>query len=43
MKYLLQNREPYSLLVNDTTLLSDTSLSFRKNLFKHLYKRNHDN
>ena len=25
---------PYSFLVNDTTLPSDNSLSFRKNLFK---------
>ena len=38
-KYLIKiykkfTAEPYSLLVNDTTLLSDNSLRFRKNLFK---------
>ena len=34
--------EPYSFLVNDTTLASDNSLRFRKNLFK-IYNKNHDN
>ena len=38
-KYLIKiykkfTAEPYSFLVNDTTLLSDNSLRFRKNLFK---------
>ena len=28
--------EPYSFLVNDTTLTSDNSLRFRKNLFAHI-------
>ena len=34
--------EPYSLLVNDTTLASNNPLSFRKNLF-NIYNKNHDN
>ena len=34
--------EPYSFLVNDTTLASNNPLRFRKNLFK-IYNRNHDN
>ena len=33
--------EPYSFLVNDTTLASDNPLRFRKILFK--YNKNHDN
>ena len=33
--------EPYSFLVNDTTLASDNPLRFRKNVFK--YNKNHDN
>ena len=33
--------EPYSFLVNDTTLASDNPLRFRKNIFK--YNKNHDN
>ena len=38
-KYLIKiykkfTAEPYSFLVNDTTLLSDNPLRFRKNLFK---------
>ena len=32
--------EPYSFLVNDTTLASDNPLRFRKILFK--YNKNHD-
>ena len=45
--------EPFSFLVNDTTLASDNPLKFRKNLFKTeckfprihipLYNKNHDN
>ena len=34
--------EPYSFLVNDTTLASNNSLRFRKNLF-NIYNKNHDN
>ena len=34
--------EPYSFLVNDTTLASNNPLKFRKNLF-NIYNRNHDN
>ena len=34
--------EPYSFLVNDTTLSSDNPLRFRKNLFS-IYNKNHDN
>ena len=34
--------EPYSFLVNDTTLASDNRLRFRKNLF-NIYNKNHDN
>ena len=34
--------EPYSFLVNDTTLASDNPLRFRKNLFG-IYNKNHDN
>ena len=34
--------EPYSFLVNDTTLASNNSLRFRKNLF-NIYNENHDN
>ena len=34
--------EPYSFLVNDTTLASNNSLRFRKNIFK-IYNKNHDN
>ena len=34
--------EPYSFLVNDTTLLSDNPLRFRKNIF-NIYNKNHDN
>ena len=34
--------EPYSFLVNDTTLSSDNPLRFRKNLF-NIYNKNHDN
>ena len=34
--------EPYSFLVNDTTLASDNPLRFRKNIF-HIYNKNHDN
>ena len=33
--------EPYSFLVNDTTLASDNPLRFRKLFFK--YNKNHDN
>ena len=32
--YETYTAEPYSFLVNDTTLLSDDTLSFRKNLLK---------
>ena len=34
--------EPYSFLVNDTTLASDNHLRFRKNPF-NIYDKNHDN
>ena len=34
--------EPYSFLVNDTTLPSNNPLRFRKNLFS-IYNKNHDN
>ena len=34
--------EPYSSLVNDTTLPSNNPLRFRKNLF-NIYNKNHDN
>ena len=34
--------EPFSFLVNDTTLSSDNPLRFRKNLF-NIYNKNHDN
>ena len=34
--------EPYSFLVNDTTLSSNNPLRFRKNLFD-IYNKNHDN
>ena len=34
--------EPYSVLVNDTTLASNNPLRFRKNLF-NIYNKNHDN
>ena len=34
--------EPYSFLVNDTTLASNNPLRFRKNLF-NMYNKNHDN
>ena len=34
--------EPYSFLVNDTTLASNNTLRFRKNLF-NIYNKNHDN
>ena len=34
--------EPYSFLVDDTTLVSSNPLRFRKNLFR-IYNKNHDN
>ena len=34
--------EPYSFLVNDTTLASNNPLRFRKNLF-NIYNKSHDN
>ena len=34
--------EPYSFLVNDTTLASNNPLRFRKNL-SNMYNKNHDN
>ena len=34
--------EPYSFLVNDTTLASNNRFRFRKNLF-NIYNKNHDN
>ena len=34
--------EPYSFLVNDTTLALNNPLRFRKNLF-NIYNKNHDN
>ena len=34
--------QPYSFLVNDTTLASNNPLRFRKNLF-NIYNKNHDN
>ena len=34
--------EPYSFLVNDTTLASNNPLRFRKNLF-NIYNKHHDN
>ena len=33
--------EPYSFLVNDTTLASNNPLRFRKNIF-NIYNKNHD-
>ena len=39
--YKKNTAEPYSFLVNDTTLASDNPLRFRKILFK--YNKNHDN
>ena len=40
--YRKYTAEPYSFLVNDTTLASDNPLRFRKNLF-NIYNKNHDN
>ena len=40
--YRESTAEPYSFLVNDTTLASNNSLRFRKNIFK-IYNKNHDN
>ena len=34
--------EPYSFLVNDTTLASNNPLRFKKNIF-NIYNKNHDN
>ena len=34
--YRKYTAEPYSFLVNDTTLASDNPLRFRKNLFEHI-------
>ena len=38
--YKEYNKEPYSFLVNDTTLSSDNPLRFRKNLFKMIIRKN---
>ena len=35
--------KPYSFLVIDTTLASDNSLGFRKNLLRRILEINHDN
>ena len=40
--YRKYTAEPYSFLVNDTTLTSNNPLRFRKNLFS-IYNKNHDN
>ena len=40
--YRKWTNEPYSFLVNDTTLTSDYPLRFRKNLF-NIYSKSHDN
>ena len=40
--YRKYTSEPYSFLVNDTTLASNNPLRFRKNLF-NIYNKNHDN
>ena len=40
--YVKCTAEPYSFLVNDTTLASNNPLRFRKNLFG-IYNKNHDN
>ena len=40
--YRKYTAEPYSFLVNDTTLPSNNPLRFRKNLF-NIYNKNHDN
>ena len=37
--YRKYSSEPYSFLVNDTTLLSGNPLSFRKNLFRITYNK----
>ena len=34
--------EPYSFLINDTTLTSNNPLTFRKNIF-NIYNKNHGN
>ena len=39
--YRKYTKEPYSFLVNDTTLPSDDPLRFRKNLRKN-FRKNHD-
>ena len=39
--YRKRNAEPYSFLVNDTTLASDNPLRFRRLFLK--YNKNHDN
>ena len=40
--YRKYTAEPYSFLVDDTTLASNNPLRFRKNLF-NIYNKNHDN
>ena len=40
--YRKYTAEPYSFLVNDTTLPSNNPLRFRKNIF-NIYNKNHDN
>ena len=35
--------KPYSFLVNDTTLVSDSSVRFRKNYLEKIKRTNHDN
>ena len=40
--YRKYTAEPYSFLVNDTTLASNNPLRFRKNLL-NVYNKNHDN
>ena len=40
--YIECTAEPYSFLVNDTTLASNNPLRFRKNIF-NIYNKNDDN
>ena len=40
--YKKYTAKPYSFLVNDTTLPSDDTLKFRKNLLERIFN-NHDN
>ena len=40
--YKKYTKEPYSFLVNDTTLPSDDPLRFRNYSFGIIYNKNHD-